>query len=492
MNVLLIYPTFPDTFWSFKHALRFIHKKASSPPLGLLTIAAMLPNDWHPMLIDLNVEELKESHIAWADLVFVSAMVVQRESTINVIDRCKKAGKIIVAGGPIFIGEMDNFPQVDHFVLNEGEITFPQFLADYLTGNPKHVYSTDEYADLSSTPTPAWELVKLGRYDSLSIQYSRGCPFSCDFCNITAMLGHRPRTKSASQIITELEKMYSLGWRRSIFFVDDNFIGNRRQLKDEILPALIQWRKGKKGCGFITEASINLADDPELMQMMTAAGFRSVFVGIETPDEASLAECNKSQNRKRNLIDSVHTLQQFGLQVMGGFIVGFDNDTPNIFQRQIDFIQKSGIVTAMVGMLQAPYGTKLYKRMEEEGRLLEEMNGDNADGTTNIVPRMGIDALKRGYKHLVNELYSPNQFYKRVKTFIALYNPPTNAALLQWTEIAAFFASIWRLGILGEERLEYWKLFFWALFRYPKKFALAITFSIYGHHFRTINEANNA
>ena len=213
---------------------------------------------------------------------------------------------------------------------------------------------------------------------------------------MTAMLGHRPRTKSASQIIAELDKMYSLGWRRSIFFVDDNFIGNRRQLKDEILPALIQWRKGKKGCGFVTEASINLADDPELMRMMTAAGFKSVFVGIETPDEASLAECNKSQNRKRNLIESVHTLQQFGLQVMGGFIVGFDNDTPNIFQRQIDFIQKSGIVTAMVGMLQAPYGTKLYKRMEEEGRLLEEMNGDNADGTTNIVPRMGIDALQKG------------------------------------------------------------------------------------------------
>ena len=489
MNILLIYPEFPDTFWSFKHALNFVHKKASSPPLGLATIAAMIPSEWAKKLVDMNVEPLKDADLQWADLVFVSAMVVQRESTYDVIHRSKLAGKTVVAGGPIFTGEWENFSEVDHFVLNEGEITLPLFLKDLAEGTPKKLYQTDAYADITTTPVPMWELVKWDEYDSLSIQYSRGCPFNCDFCNVTAMLGHYPRTKSATQIIAELDKMYEIGWRRNVFFVDDNFIGNRRQLKEEILPAIIAWRKGKKGFGFVTEASINLADDKELMRMMTDAGFNSVFVGIETPDEDSLAECNKGQNTRRNLVDSVHTLQKNGLQVMGGFIVGFDNDTPNIFQRQIEFIQKSGIVTAMVGILQAPYGTKLYERMEKEGRLAKNMSGDNADGSTNIISKMGDEVLKQGYRDLMMEIYSPKTFYKRVKTCLTLYNPQSTPVNINPSEILAFFHSLWRIGIIGNERNEYWKLFIWTLFKYPQKFALAITFSIYGYHFRQVSEA---
>jgi radical SAM superfamily enzyme YgiQ (UPF0313 family) len=490
MNILLVYPEFPDTFWSFKHALRFVLKKSSSPPLGLITIAAMLPDTWGKRLVDINVEKLTDKELAWADIVFISAMVVQRKSAYEVIHRAKGLGKTVVAGGPIFTGEWEQFEEVDHFVLNEGEITLPEFLKDLSTGNPRRVYSTEGYADLAQTPVPMWELVKINRYDSLGIQYSRGCPFNCDFCNVTAMLGHKPRTKSAGQIITELNRMYQIGWRRNIFFVDDNFIGNRRELKEEILPALIEWRKGKTGCNFITEASINLADDPQLMKMMTDAGFNSVFVGIETPDEDSLKECNKGQNIHRDLVESVKTLQRNGLQVMGGFIVGFDNDTPSIFQRQIEFIQSSGIVTAMVGMLQAPYGTKLYTRMQKEGRLLDEMNGDNADGSTNILPKMGAEILKQGYQKLMNEIYSPKQFYTRVRTFLAEYNPAETPVKIRIEEIYAFLRSVWHLGVLGKERSEYWKLFFWTLVNYPKKFALAITFSIYGYHFRTVNEGN--
>lgn len=490
MNILLVYPEFPDTFWSFRHALSFIHKKSSSPPLGLLTIAAMLPQEWEKKLVDLNVETLHERDIAWADLVFVSAMVVQRKSTFEVIHRAKLQGKTVVAGGPIFTGEWEQFTEVDHFVLNEGEITLPLFLADFALGKAQRVYETSEYADITQTPVPQWELAKMDRYDSLSIQYSRGCPFNCDFCNVTAMLGHRPRTKSAGQIIAELDRMWNAGWRRNIFFVDDNFIGNKRQLKEEILPALIAWRKGKENVHFITEASINLADDARLMQMMTAAGFTSVFVGIETPDEDSLKECNKGQNTRRNLIDSVKTLQRNGLQVMGGFIVGFDNDTTTIFQRQVEFIQKSGIVTAMVGMLQAPYGTSLYERMEKEGRLMGEMDGDNADGSTNIVPAMGLSTLTQGYHHLLKEIYHPKQFYARVRTFLREYNPPIAPISLRMEEVAAFFRTVWRLGILGVERAEYWKLFFWTLTRYPAKFALAITFAVYGYHFRAVNRLN--
>jgi radical SAM superfamily enzyme YgiQ (UPF0313 family) len=491
MNILLIYPEFPDTFWSFKHALNFVHKKASSPPLGLATIAAMIPAEWNKRLVDLNVEPLRDEEIQWADMVFVSAMVIQRESAIEVIHRSKLAGKKVVAGGPIFTGEWENFSEVDHFVLNEGEITLPLFLHDLEQGTSQRVYQTDEYADITTTPVPMWELIKRDKYDSLSIQYSRGCPFNCDFCNVTAMLGHRPRTKSAPQIIAELDKMYELGWRRNVFFVDDNFIGNRRQLKEEILPALIAWRKGKKGFGFITEASVNLADDTELMRMMTDAGFNSVFVGIETPDEDSLAECNKGQNTHRNLVDSVHTLQKNGLQVMGGFIVGFDNDTPKIFQKQIEFIQKSGIVTAMVGILQAPYGTKLYERMENEGRLVKDMSGDNADGSTNIISKMGDETLRQGYRDLMKEIYSPKVFYKRVKTFLTVYNPQSSAVSINPEEIMAFIRSLWKLGIVGNERREYWRLFFWTLFKYPQKFALAITFAIYGYHFRQVSEAQN-
>ncbi|GAP11906.1 Fe-S oxidoreductase [Bellilinea caldifistulae] len=486
MRTLLVYPRFPDTFWSFRYALQFIHKKASSPPLGLLTVAALLPEDWQLRLVDLNTRLLTDEDIAWADMVMISAMVVQRQSTREVITRCKAAGKCVVAGGPLFLGEWQDFPEVDHFVLNEGELTVPLFLEDLQRGVPQRVYSTSDFADMSQSPVPRWDLLETRYYDSLSIQYSRGCPFNCDFCNVTAMLGHRPRTKSADQIVAELDAMYRLGWRRNIFFVDDNFIGNRKQIKEEILPALIEWRKGKKGCHFITEASINLADDPGLMEMMVEAGFTSVFVGIETPAEESLVECHKGQNLRRNLAESVRRLQRFGLQVMGGFIVGFDNDRPGIFQQQLEFIQKTGIVTAMVGMLQAPFGTKLYQRLEEEGRLLLEMSGSNTDGSTNILPKMGLDTLRAGYRQLIGELYSPKAFYERVRTFLENYNPPRLNVAIHWEEVYAFFASMWRLGVLGKERKEYWRLFFWTLWKYPRKFALAITFAIYGYHFRQV------
>ena len=483
MNILMVYPEFPDTFWSFKHALQFVGKKASSPPLGLVTVAAMLPPAWNKRLVDLNIQPLRTQDLEWADYVFISAMIVQRESAVKAIERARQAGKKIVAGGPLFTAEHETFDQVDYLVLNEAEITLPPFLADLERGEPQHLYQTDEFPDISQTPVPLWELVDIQQYDSLSIQFSRGCPFNCDFCNITTLLGHRPRVKTAEQIIAELDKMYTLGWRRNVFFVDDNFIGNRKVLKDSILPALIEWRKDKTGCLFITEASINLADDKELMDLMVRAGFISVFVGIETPNEESLTECHKVQNKNRNLVESVKRLQRSGLQVMGGFIVGFDSDTATIFQRQVDFIQNSGIVTAMVGLLQAPLGTDLYHRLEGEGRIVSGMSGDNADGLTNIIPKMDLGALQDGYRYILEEIYSPKPFYQRVKNFLLEYRPFHDSVHLERQEILAFFRSIYWLGIRGKERLEYWKLFFWALFKQPKKFALAITFSIYGFHF---------
>lgn len=492
MNILLVYPEFPDTFWSFKHALKFVSKRSSSPPLGLLTVAAMLPATWDKRLVDMNVTKLKPTDLAWADMVLISAMTVQRDSVVDILPKIKTAGKPIVAGGPLFTAEPDAFPEVDHLILNEAEITLPLFLSDLGRGKPQRVYATDEYADITKTPVPLWGLVNLRHYDSLSLQFSRGCPFNCDFCNVTALLGHRMRLKSTAQLIAELDKIYNLGWRRNIFIVDDNFIGNKGVLKREVLPALIEWRKGKKGCLFLTEASVNLSDDDELIELMVKAGFTQVFVGIETPDDSALAECSKSQNRNRDLVNSVRKLQQMGLQVMGGFIVGFDSDDDTIFQRMIDFIQKTGIVTAMVGLLQAPVGTQLYQRMLREGRIQACYSGDNVDGETNIVPKMDMAKLKAGYRKILDSIYSAKGFYARVRTFLKDYKPHRHTVTLQREEIAALFKSIFEIGIKSEERKEYWKLFFWTLFNCPEKFPLAITFSIYGYHFRMVNELHVA
>jgi radical SAM superfamily enzyme YgiQ (UPF0313 family) len=488
MNVLLIYPEFPDTFWSFKHALKFIRKKAASPPLGLLTVAAMLPPEWSKRLVDLNVTWLSEEDLAWADYAFISGMVVQRESARHIVARCQESGVKVVAGGPLFTSEYEQFEGVDHFVLNEAEVTLPPFLADLEGGCARKVYTTSDFADIQETPVPLWELADMGRYASMNMQYSRGCPYNCDFCNVTALFGHRPRTKSAQQIMAELDRLYELGWRGHVFFVDDNLIGNKRRLKSELLPALIAWQKGKKKMPFNTEVSINLADDEELMRMMVEAGFDMVFIGIETPDEESLAECSKNQNKNRDLVADVKRIQRAGLQVQGGFIVGFDNDTPSIFQRQIDFIQTSGIVTAMVGLLQAPPGTRLYERLKQEGRLLDHISGDNVDGTTNIIPTMNLDTLREGYLHLLQHIYSPEQYYQRVRTFLREYKPPKIKSPLEFQYILAFLRSIYRLGILGEERSHYWKLLFWTLFRRPQLFSLAVTFAIYGYHFRRVCE----
>ena len=489
MNVLLIYPEFPDTFWSFKHALEFIHKKAVLPPLGLLTVAALLPEEWRLRLVDVNVTRLCPEDLEWAEMVFISGMAVQRESACQLIARCHEAGVRIVAGGPLFTCDCESFPQVDHFVLNEAELTLPLFLADLEQGQAQRVYSTPDFADIQQTPVPRWQLADLRRYASMSLQFSRGCPYDCEFCNVTALLGHRPRTKTAAQVIAELDQLYEAGWRGNIFFVDDNFIGNKKELKTRLLPALIAWRKSRRKIGsFNTEVSINLADDEELMGLMVEAGFTSVFIGIETPDEGSLAECNKKQNENRDLLEDIKHLQRAGLQVQGGFIIGFDSDTPSIFQRQIDFIQQSGITTAMVGLLQALPGTQLYARMKQEGRLDGLVSGDNVDGFTNIIPVMNLDLLRDGYKSLMNHIYAPAAYYQRLKTFLQEYRPPKRSTRIDIGYVLAFPRSLYLLGILGKERVHYWKLLTWTFFRRPRLFPLAVTLSIYGHHFRRVCE----
>ena len=488
MKALLIHPAFPLTFWSYKYAIPFIRKKAALPPLGLLTVAAMLPADWPKRLVDLNVEALTPADLAWADYAFISAMAVQRRSAKEVLASCRSAGVKVVVGGPLFTVEHELFPEVDHFILNEAELTLPPFLEDLRAGRPQRIYASRDFPALSLTPPPLWGLIDLKRYATMSIQFSRGCPFNCDFCNVTALFGHRPRQKGAEQIICELDDLYCRGWRGAVFFVDDNFIGNKAYLRDVLLPALIEWRKGKKGLPFNTEVSINLADDPGLMELMVAAGFNSVFVGIETPDEDSLTECNKFQNRRRDLLASVKRIQRAGLQVQGGFIVGFDSDPLSIFQRQIEFIQYSGIVTAMVGLLQAPPGTGLFERLRQENRLIGLISGDNADGTTNIIPKMGLNVLLDGYRTILSQIYAPRSYYQRVVTFLREFKTNGIDTPMDLQRFLAFFRSCLRLGIIGRERAHYWRLMAWTLLRRPRLFSLAMTLAIQGYHFRKVSE----
>lgn len=489
MNCLLISPTHPDTFWSFRHALKFISRKACFPPLGLLTVAAMLPGEWQRRLVDMNTQNLRDEDILWADIVFLSAMSIQSESADSVIARCQSFGKRIVAGGPHFTSSPGQYDGVDHLVLNEAEITLPRFLEDLEAGCPAHVYTTDTWADLSMTPTPTWDLVPMKQYSSMNLQYSRGCPYNCDFCDITVLYGHKPRTKSRAQVIGELDALLAGGWSGAVFFVDDNFIGNRRKLKDDILPAIAEWMDAHQHpFQFNTEASINLADDPALMALMVKAGFEAVFIGIETPDVESLAACGKGQNLNRDLAASVRTIQQAGLEVQGGFILGFDEDQTGIFDRLVNFIQETAIVTAMVGLLNAPTGTRLHTRLKAEGRLLHDFNGNNTDTMMNFIPKMDIDQLHAGYGRVVSYIYSPKHYYTRVREFLLTYNPKKKSRRFSPINIIALLRSMVFLGIIGRERVQYWRLFFWSLARGSTQFTLAIQFAIYGFHFRKIAE----
>lgn len=493
MKVLLIYPLYPSTFWSFKYALKFISKKAMLPPLGLLTISSILPSEWERKLVDLNIADVSKSDLQWADLVFISAMNIQRESVEQVIHECKEYNRKIVAGGPLFTQCFEDFPMVDYLILNEAEITLPIFLKDLDNGNPRHLYQTSEFPDISHTPSPDYSLLSLKNYSTLSIQYSRGCPFSCDFCEIPYLFGHKVRTKETRQILDELEMLYQLNWRGQIFIVDDNFIGNKKKLKTDLLPGLINWMSQKKNpFEFITETSIDLADDEDLMDLMNAAGFNSVFIGIETPEEKSLDECKKVQNRNRDLLESIRKINSKGMQVSAGFIVGFDNDSTGIFQRQIDFIQQSGIITAMVGLLNAPKNTKLYKRLHAENRVLPTFSGNNTDFSTNIIPKMNFQDLQEGYKRIIREIYSIKPYYQRVRIHLKNcgggFSRPVK---ISFTSVKAFFESILVMGFIDEGRFEFWKLFLWSMFRGHGYLINAIVFSIYGYHFRKVYQQAN-
>src|SRR5215475_2684018 len=389
MKTLLVYPEFPDTYWSFRHALWFEGKRSAYPPLGLLTVSAMLPDAWERRLVDMNIQPLKPSDIKWADVVFASAMIVQKDSLRRVIELCKAEGKRVVIGGPYATSGAKHLSKADHIFLGEAETTLPEFVRDLERGVPKRIYQAAERPPLSAAPIPDFHLADLRRYSAMPVQYSRGCPFQCEFCDIIEIYGRVPRTKSNEQMLAELDALFRLGWRGMVFIVDDNFIGNKRNVK-RLLPVLADWseRHGRP-FSFITEASVNLAEDDELLDGMRRAHFRRVFLG------------------------SVRKIQSYGMEVMAGFIVGFDNDPEDIFERQIEFIRESAIPLAMVGLLTALPDTQLWRRLDREGRLLLESTGNNTDGSLNFVPKMDATRLIEGYKSIMRAIYSPGEYYQR-------------------------------------------------------------------------------
>jgi radical SAM superfamily enzyme YgiQ (UPF0313 family) len=488
MKVLLVYPFFPDTYWSFRYALSFEGKQAAFPPLGLLTVSAMLPAEWEKRLVDLNVEPLTSADIEWADMVFVSAMIVQKESLEEIVGRCKAFGKRVAVGGPYVSTSAEHLPEADYIFVGEAEKTLPQFIEDLARGTTRHIYKAAERPLLDATPTPDFSLIDMNRYSAMSVQYSRGCPFQCEFCDIIEIYGRVPRTKSNAQLLIELDALHTAGWRGLVFIVDDNFIGNKRNVR-KLLPELIDWSEQHSfPFSFITEASVNLADDEPLLQQMREAGFRRVFLGIETPVEESLKEAQKGQNTKHDLLDSVKKIQSYGLEVMAGFIVGFDNDPEDIFERQIRFIRESAIPLAMVGLLTALPDTQLWRRLETEGRLLEESSGNNTDCSMNFVPKMNPSRLVEGYKTILRNIYSPREYYARALDCLARFEQnkiePRQINLIN--DLKAFARIVVTLGVRDRARLEFWNFLFRLVRFYPQEFAHGMTLAAMGYHFRKI------
>ena len=492
-NILLVYPEVPNnTYWSFKYALKFVNKMSAMPPLGLITVAALFPEEYNLKLIDLNIEPLQEKEIIWADAVFVSAMIVQKDSLQEVVSFCNRLETPVIAGGPYPTSSHEEINGVDHFVLGEVEDTFKDILTELENGTAKRVYPRPERPDVSRSVIPRFDLLDLDSYSSMSVQYSRGCPFKCEFCDIWTVYGNKPRVKNHENFIAELEMLYNLGWRGAVFVVDDNFIGNKHRVKKELLPALIEWQKSHDYVfRFFTEASINMADDEDLLSAMKNAGFNEVFIGIETPAIEGLKETDKLQNIRTDMHEAVRTIQNHGMGVMAGFILGFDSDSDDIFDRQISFIQKAGIPRAMVGLLTVLPGTRLFDRLEREGRLKGVTDGNNTHNMeTNFITKMDALKLKEGYQKVLSTIYDSNlkNYFARCNRLLDnIGNSHFFSRQIHLEELRMLFKSLFRQSFTPYG-YQYLKFVIRNYLKHSKTFSEAIALCITGHHYYTITQ----
>ncbi|HTP24356.1 MAG TPA: B12-binding domain-containing radical SAM protein [Anaeromyxobacteraceae bacterium] len=492
MRALLVQARSAPTYWSYHYSLPFAGKTALLPPLGLATLAALLPKNWDLRIVDLHVEPLLNSELAWADVVLVSGMLAQSESIREVLRRARKLGKRTVVGGPAPTTAPESFPEADHVFRGEAEGGNLELLVAALTdGNreaPRILSPADRgrWPDLMGSPVPRFDLLDLSRYASLAIQTSRGCPFHCEFCDIVEIFGHVPRPKPAEQVLAELEVLWQLGARGALFFVDDNFIGNRQAVA-KLLPRIAAWQEARgRPFDLYTEASLDLASEPEIVDAMVSAGFTEVFIGIETPSAIALESAGKRHNLRLDPAEAVARLTAAGLEVFAGFIVGFDSDSEEIFDSQIEFISRLAVPRAMVGLLTALPGTALWRRLEHEGRLRRISSGDQFE-RPNFETVMPERALLAGYRRVLETLYSSRAYYRRCEVLLRQARLPMSARRPGWA--GPLLRAIWEIGFIGPRRLLFWKLLGQGLLRGPKGFSKAVTLAILGeHHVRYTQE----
>ncbi|MCZ6690841.1 MAG: B12-binding domain-containing radical SAM protein [Planctomycetota bacterium] len=485
MRALLINPEFPNSYWSAKEALVFTGRRTLIPPLGLITVAALLPDHWECRLVDTTAEALTDEDLRWADVAMVTGMLVQREALHEILARCRRLGLRTVVGGPYATALPEELDGADHVVVGEAEEIIPDLAADLEGGYARHIYKEVRKPDLSQAPLPRFDLLKTHFYHNMALQFSRGCPFTCEFCDIIVMYGRKPRTKTAAQVIRELDAIQTSGFVGNVFFVDDNFIGNKKAVR-QVLPEIGDWRRRTKAkLEFYTEASMNVADDPSLVDLMIQSGFTAIFIGIETPSAEALRETKKLQNLKRDMAEQVHGLLEKGMDVWAGFILGFDSDGPDIFDQMIEFVNRAAIPYAMVGMLSALPHTPLYHRLEKEGRLREGVSGDQF-GLTNVVTKLPVDQMVSGYRRVLETLYDPSVFFDRCREYLRWYRTPSEVTRpKEAQDVRAVLRAMVAQGLRSPYRREYWRFLRWVLFHCPRQMGRALALAAAGHHYIT-------
>jgi radical SAM superfamily enzyme YgiQ (UPF0313 family) len=501
MNVLLIYPQFPKSFWSFEKTLELVGFKAQLPPLGIITVAAILPQTWEFKLVDRNVRDVTEAEWEWADMVIMSAMIVQKKDFVAQIQAAKQRGKLVAVGGPYptALPKEAEVAGADFLILDEGEITLPLFVQAIERGERSGIIrSNGERPDVTLTPIPRFDLLEREAYAEMSVQFSRGCPFQCEFCDIIILYGRKPRTKTPAQILAELQALYDLGWRRSIFMVDDNFIGNKRNVK-LMLEELQPWMEERNyPFSFATEASVDLAKDPEMMEMMVKCNFGSVFLGVETPDADSLALTKKFQNNRDPLSESVINIARAGLRVMAGFIIGFDGEKKGAGDRIVQFVEQTAVPTALFSMLQALPDTGLWHRLTKEGRMISDNSNGHQATLMNFTPTRPLEDIAREYVHAFWTLYDPLVFlnrtyrhflilgesdYKKLKRKRVEPSAGSPKSGTSWVTIRALLTLAWRQGVVRKTRFQFWINLFSLLKRYPNVVTSYLSVCAQGEHF---------
>ncbi len=489
MRVLLLYPLFPKSFWSFEKVLELVGHKALLPPLGLVTVAAILPQEWQFKLVDRNVRSVTEAEWEWADLVILSAMIVQKPDFLAQIREAKQLGKLVAVGGPYAtsLPEEAAAAGADYLILDEGEITLPLFVAAVQQGKKSGVFRAQgEKPDVTTTPIPRFELLDFDAYDSMSIQFSRGCPFQCEFCDIIVLYGRKPRTKTPQQLLAELDRLYELGWRRTIFMVDDNFIGNKRNVKLLLKELKLWMAQHQYPFPFNTEASVDLAQDPELMELMADCNFNAVFLGIETPDESSLTLTQKYQNTRDSLEEAVDAISRSGLRVMAGFIIGFDGESPGAGDRIVRFVERAAIPTALFSMLQALPDTALWQRLQKEGRMLKPVEGINQTSLMNFVPTRPIQDIAQEYIQSFWALYDPLNYLNRTYRHFLKLGAPKHASgnrKVDWRAVRALLIVCWRQGLVRKTRWQFWRNLLSILYHNPRVWDYYLAVCAQAEHF---------